>query len=301
MLLKLDISKAFDSVSWSFLIEVMNKLGFGTIWCDMISGLLTTSSTQILLNGVLGEFIAHQRGLCQGDPLSPMLFILVMDVLSRLIEKASEDGFLQLLSSRQLRHRISLYVDDVVMFLKPNAADITLVLDMLRLFRKASGLHTNVQKNSVLPIRCDDQTLATAKELLPCDFVDFPCKYLGLPLSIKKLIRSQIQSVIDKVASSLLGWMAELMNKVGRAVHVKFVMIAKIIYTAIALDLPLWAFKAIERILKGFLWKGRKEANGGHCLLAWPEVTRPKELGGLGLYGIRRLSLALRARCRGCK
>jgi hypothetical protein len=144
ILFKLDISKAFDSVSLAFLIEVMKKLGFGTIWCDMISGLLATSSTQIMLNGVPGDFIVDQRGLQQGDPLSPMLFILVMDVLSRLVQKASEDRHLQPLSSRQLRHCISLNVDDAVLFLKPDAADINLVLDMLRLFGKASGLHTNV-------------------------------------------------------------------------------------------------------------------------------------------------------------
>jgi hypothetical protein len=109
----------------------MRKLGFGTIWCDMISGLLATSSTQIMLNGVPGDFIVHQRGLQQGDPLSPMLFILVMDVLSWLVQKASEDGLLQSLSSRLLRYHISLYADDVVLFLKPDAADINLVLDML--------------------------------------------------------------------------------------------------------------------------------------------------------------------------
>jgi hypothetical protein len=62
-LFKLDISKAFDSVSWAFLIEVMKKMGFDTIRCDMVSGLLATSSTQILLNGVPRDFIAHQRGL----------------------------------------------------------------------------------------------------------------------------------------------------------------------------------------------------------------------------------------------
>jgi hypothetical protein len=63
ILFKQDISKAFDSISWALLIEIMKKLCFGQIWCDMISGLLTTSSIQFFLNGVSVEFIAHQRGL----------------------------------------------------------------------------------------------------------------------------------------------------------------------------------------------------------------------------------------------
>jgi hypothetical protein len=94
LLLKLDISKAFDSVSWSFLLEILEWLGFGIIWRDIISGLLTTSSTQILLNGVPGKFINHKRGLQQGDPLSPMLLIIVMDALSLLITRAASVGLL---------------------------------------------------------------------------------------------------------------------------------------------------------------------------------------------------------------
>ena len=92
ILLKLDISKAFDSVSWPFLLEILQQLGFGQIWRDIMSGLLSSSSTQVLLNGIPGDHIAHRRGLRQGDPLSPMLFILVMDVLGHMISKAENDG-----------------------------------------------------------------------------------------------------------------------------------------------------------------------------------------------------------------
>jgi len=96
---------------------VLAKMGFGPRWRDLLSGLLVTSSTRVLLNGHPGEVIQHRRGLRQGDPLSPMLFILVMDVLSLMVTKASRDGLLQPLSSRPIQHRISMYADDVALFL----------------------------------------------------------------------------------------------------------------------------------------------------------------------------------------
>jgi hypothetical protein len=95
ILLKLDISKAFDSVAWLFMLEVMHHLGFGPIWRDIISGLLCSSTTQVLLNGIPGTRIFHRRGLRQGDPLPPMLFILVMDVLGHMVSKAAEEGMFQ--------------------------------------------------------------------------------------------------------------------------------------------------------------------------------------------------------------
>jgi hypothetical protein len=144
LLLKLDITKAFDTVSWPFLLEVLKNMGFSPIWRDVISGLLATSSTQVLLNGSPGEKIVHRRGLRQGDPLSPMLFTLVMDALCFLVKRASEEGLLQPLARRNLQHRISLYADDVVIFLQPSVSDISITLDILQLFGEASGLKTNV-------------------------------------------------------------------------------------------------------------------------------------------------------------
>jgi len=142
--LKLDISKAFDSVSWPFLLEILRHLGFGQIWRDIISGLLYTSTTQVLMNGVPGDLISHRRGLRQGDPLSPMMFILAMDVLGHMFSKAADEGLLLPLSRRAFKHRVSMYADDVVLFLRPTADDIEVTMDILSLFGEATGLKTNL-------------------------------------------------------------------------------------------------------------------------------------------------------------
>jgi mannosylglycoprotein endo-beta-mannosidase len=272
ILLKLDISKAFDSVSWSFLLELMQQLGFGQIWRDIISGLLCSSSTQVLMNGSPGDRIFHRRGLRQGDPLSPMLFILVMDVLGHMISKAASDGLLLPLSRRPLQHRIYIYADDVVLFLRPAVEEINVTMDILNLFGEATGLRTNLQKSNVLPIRCKENELAIVQSLLPCALTDFPCKYLGLPLSLKKLTKEQVQPIIDRIADQLPGWKANLMTKAGRMVQVQFVLTGMLIYMLMAVDLPAWAIKAVDKIKRGFLWKGRRNAQGGHCIIAWLKV-----------------------------
>lgn len=126
ILLKLDISKAFNSVSWPFLVEILQRRGFGPKCRDLICGIISSSSTRILLNGVPGEVLFHQHGLRQGDPLSPMLFILVMDVLNCMVEKANNEGLLQPLATRSIHHRVSLYANDVVMFLSTVTTDLWL-------------------------------------------------------------------------------------------------------------------------------------------------------------------------------
>jgi hypothetical protein len=217
ILLKLDISKAFDSVSWPFLIEVMQQLGFGQIWRDIVSRLLFSSSTQVLMNGIPGATIIHRMGLRQGDPLSPMLFIMAMDVLGYLINRVEDERLIQPISTRTLQHRVSFYADDVVLFLRPTNEEISITMDILQVFGEAFGLRNNVQKSSVLPIQCSDDKKTLVQQLLPCEMSDFPCRYLGLPLSLKKLTRDQLQPIIDRIAYHLPSWKeGRLVNQTGQ-------------------------------------------------------------------------------------
>uniref|UniRef100_A0A8R7P891 Reverse transcriptase domain-containing protein n=1 Tax=Triticum urartu TaxID=4572 RepID=A0A8R7P891_TRIUA len=208
VLLKLDISKAFDSVQWPFLIEVLHIMGFGTRWIGWICGLLATSSTRIMLNGVPGKPIYNQCGLRQGNPLSPMLFILIMEPLQRLFHAASESGLLAPLAANGLRNRLSIFADDAIIFLKPHLTDLTTCTTILDMFATASGLHTNLTKSAALPIRCTQEQMAEVTSVLGCSLGGFPMRYLGLPLTIRKQSAAQLQGLVDHIAACLPTWRA---------------------------------------------------------------------------------------------
>lgn len=142
----------------------------------------------------------------QGDPLSPMLFILVMDTLNFLISQATVEGLRQPLSSRSIQHWLSLYADDVVLFLRLVASDIDITASILELFGEATGLRTNVQKSNVTPIHCLESDLMVVQERLPCRVDHFPVKYLGLPLTIKK------NSLRRSCSPSLIGWLTSSLD-----------------------------------------------------------------------------------------
>jgi hypothetical protein len=236
--LKLDIAKVFDSISWAYLLEVLDKLRFRSRWRERISISLATSSSHILLNGSPGQPIKHEHELRQEDPLSPMLFILAIDPLQKILQLAAERGVLHPISLRSKGIKASLYADDAAIFVSPRKQDIASLKEILNFFGDTSGLCTNHQKTEVFPISCDGADLDDILEGFPATVKSLPCRYLRLPLHLKKMRHVDFLPLIDKVGGKLSGWKGKIMNKTARAQLVKLVLTSIFTYHATVFPFP---------------------------------------------------------------
>ena len=244
LFLKLDIQKAFDSVRWEYMLELLQRLGFGQRWRDLLSILWASTSSRILLNGLPGRPILHRRGLRQGHPLSPMLFILAMDPLQRLFDKATQQGLLSPIGADPIRLRTSLYADDAALFVRPTLEDITTVRHLLQIFGDATGLH----KSEFYRISCDTLDLEAIAAAFSARSAIFPCKYLGLPLHVGRTKRADEQILIDKIGARLPGWKGRLLTRAGRLTLINSVLTSIPVYHMTIFPLSKWAIKRIDRL-----------------------------------------------------
>lgn len=155
-----------------------------------------------------------------------------------------------------------------MIFLKPQDNDLHACAALLQLFGKVSGLRVNLMKSVVLPIRCSPDTMQRVVEILGCPLGTFPCKYLGLPLTIRKQTTAQLRGLMDQLAGCLPRWKAANMPKSGRMLLVQSVLCAIPIHTTMALDIPMKTIMAMDKICRGFLWCAQAQANGGQCMVA---------------------------------
>jgi hypothetical protein len=145
----------------------------------------------VVVNGVPGRSIRHARGLRQGDPVSPILFILAMQVLTLLFVKATEEDYLSRINGCSAMQRISIYADDVVLLIKPLPEDMVATKLILKIFGEASGLHINYRKSTATLIRGGELERKIVEVYLQCKVVPFPIKYLGLQLALRPLSKAE--------------------------------------------------------------------------------------------------------------
>ena len=251
--MKLDIHKAFDTVNLGYLLEVLQALGFRPRWHEWVSILFRTSSSSTLLNGRHGPSFSHARGVRQGDPLSPMLFILAMDPLQRLLDQATQHGILTPLPLTAAKWRASMYADVAAIFINPKLEDVEALKIILQAFGSFSGLHINLEKSSVHPIRCENIDLDHVLSPFTGTRGTFPCKYLGLQLHTRSLKKVHVQPLIEQIGQRLPKWKGRWLNKAGRLTLVTLVLSSMPTYHLMMFPLVAWARRKIDKIRRLFL------------------------------------------------
>jgi hypothetical protein len=194
---------------------------------------------------------------------------------------------LQPLPLRLIPYRGSLYADDLILFLTPVRLDLLFFKSILQVFEKASGLACNFDKCQIVPIRCDEAQVQLVQLLLLCPIIEFPIKYLGLPLSMGKIPKVVLHVLIDQMANRLPSWKGHLMHRSGRLTLIKITLAAILVYTVMSQELPAWLLQAFTKIFKAFLWNGTEVVVSGKCLVAWSRVQRPLQLDGLSVPDLK--------------
>ncbi|KAL2252776.1 UNVERIFIED_CONTAM: Retrovirus-related Pol polyprotein from type-1 retrotransposable element R2 [Sesamum indicum] len=280
--LKVDIRKAYDTVDWDFFIVVMEMFGFPITFVKWIEECVTTPSFSVGLNGKPHGFFRGARGLRQGDPLSPYLFVLLID---------QEEIFSYHWKCEAARIFQLGFVDDVILFCRANMDSLRIFKACLDRFAEWSGLKLNVQKSHLIISRSVQALREEMLALLGFQEGVLPMRYMGLPLISSRLTIADCRPLLLKIDKRIAGWEGTTLSYAGRVQIIKSVLIALSLYWASAFILLKKVINKIEKRLRAFLWKGT--TNSGYAKVAWKDICRPKEEGGLGFKDISTLNRAL--------
>ena len=298
MAMKLDMSKAYDRVEWSYLEQIMKKMGFHQKWIGLMTECISTVSYSILINGEPHGNIHPSRGLRQGDPLSPYLFLLCAEGFHSLLKKAESTGDIQGVSLCRGGPKIThlFFADDSLLFAKATTTACEKIQSMLGQYEKASGQQVNRDKTTIffskaVPI----PTQNAIKESLNVPVIRQYEKYLGLPSLIGRKRAESFTQIKERVWHKFKGWKEKLLSQAGREVLIKAVAQAIPAYSMSCFRLPIKLCKELEAMIRRFWWSNNSDQQKVNWV-SWKKLCEPKNMGGMGFRDLQKFNEALLAK-----
>jgi hypothetical protein len=297
MLLKLDLSKDFDKLSWDYMQAMLLAFGFDPSWVDWILNLTSSTFFSILINGVPSLPFSPSRGIRQGDPLSPFLFIILAEGLSRSIQAVVANKTIKGLPLHGINPPIShnQFVDDTLMMGSPTVQEAHTFLSIIHTFCEASGMDINKDKSQIFFFNTPLSIQLHISDILGFTRSSLPSKYLGIPLLDRALRNSSWEGLLTSFSKRLSSWTYRALNLPSRLILLKSVLQALPVYTFSALAAPNFILNAIKALQRNFLWQGLK-AGKKFALISWEKLCRPKIQGGLGIRDPSILNKVLSAK-----
>lgn len=189
VVLKLDFEKAYDKISWTFLLKCLELYGFSTRWISWVEKVISGGTVSVKINNKTGPYFVSHKGVRQGDPLSPILFNFAADCLARMLREAQEAELIIGLADNLIPRGLAIlqYADDTIVCFKDDLEMARNMKFLLYLYEMMSGLKINFDKTEVLMIRGDDVKVTQYAQIFICEIGSLPIKYLGVPISTGRL------------------------------------------------------------------------------------------------------------------
>lgn len=298
MAVKTDISKAYDRVEWNFLEKVMLQLGFDTQWVKKIMACISTVTYEVLINGSPYGKIYPTRGLRQGDPLSPYLFLFCADVLSCLLRKAERDRRIHGIKITNNCPSIShlLFADDSLFFCRTTTQNCEELAAIFKRYEEASGQKINYSKSSVIfGTKVPDQKRQRLQRILRITKIGGGGKYLGLPEQFGRKKVELFEYIITKIKERTEGWTHKYLSPAGKEILIKSIAMALPVYSMNCFLLPVTICDEIIKVISSFWW-GQDHGKRKISWVAWKRMSIPKREGGLGFKDLQNFNKALLAK-----
>jgi hypothetical protein len=277
---------------------VLKSFGFSTTYINLIKNYIEDIPFSILINGSSSSFFNSTRGLRQGDPLSPFLFILAEEALSRgismLLAQNKIAPYFVTKSIRGISH--SLYADDIIIFTNGNTKSLSHLMNFLLDYQLMLGQKINHTKSKFL----SSKHINTHRKNKIASITNFaegniPFLYLGCNIFYGKSKPIYFENIIKKIQEKLAGWKARMISKGGRLILIKHVLSSIPIHSMTIFDIPKMVIHKIHSIMENFLWLSNNKHSSKHWV-AWSIVTKTKEEGGLGIRSLFDVITALRCK-----
>ncbi|XP_073149026.1 uncharacterized protein [Henckelia pumila] len=281
-ILKIDLQKAYDTVHWEFLLDTLRFLNFPPRFIDWIMECVSSTSYSISLGGKLFGFFKGARGLRQGDPLSPFLFVLCMEMLSKSLLHASTLAYFQFhprCNHFNITHLV--YADDLLIVSKGDVPSVKIILDCVSKFGKMVGLRANEMKSNLFMAAVKELDRSEIIRLSGYQIGSFPFRYLGIPLASGRLREGDYSGLVDGIAKKIASWPRHTLSYAGKLELLRYVVQGVECYWLSVLPISCGVIDKIDKICRTFMWTSK------HPPIAWRKVCSPVEDGGLGLRDLR--------------
>jgi exonuclease III len=297
MVIKLDLANAFDRVKHDFLFAVMRNFGFNQKFIEWVKACISAPWIAPLINGRPANFFQASRGLRQGCPLSPVLYVIQASVLSfqlqRCLQNRSLSGIRVVPKVKDVNH--AQFADDTLLLGDANLKTARNFKSELDYYKDSSGSEINYHKSKIYGWNCTPREMLQLARILEMEGITIwdNFTYLGIPIFKASSKVVHWLPLLDKLKNKIHAWGAIWLNKAGKVILMNSVITSLPIYQCSVLLAPKTITNKIDEMLRRFLWEGGRNCEKKLHLVRWDKVKKPKMEGGLHIRDVAVHNLAM--------